>query len=198
MGEPDREAVVVTLGRARRGVQRAVTLVIFFVLIGIGLWVYHQNAVNIRKQQLLCAELKSSVQALLPFCSSRLENCGSDLARITEDESPDIFGFLRELEGLGGEQYYFVLDKLGQSWANGGNPHLSLRASGARPGPALFSLNPESKKPVEDLVTAGMGGGGLVEYAWNSPGHRDEKRPKISYVEHIPRTGLLLGRGSYL
>ena len=195
------EGAVRTWSQTKNNVQRIIILVVFFVLIGIGLWVYHHNIVNIRQKQVLCSELKTSVQCLLPLCSRRLRHLALD-GGSAEGEAPALSEsqeeFLRELEELTPRKYFFVLDKKGQAWMNGGNRHLSQRAGGARPGTSLFALDPERKKPVEDLVSTALQGGGFAEYEWNCPEHDSQIREKISYIERIPQTGLFIGRGVYM
>ena len=194
------EEVVKTWTRAKNGVQRIVSLVIFAVLIAIGLWIYYNNVIHIRKRQLLRSELESSVKCLLPLCGSRLSTAGVDLEML-ETGNPEhqaMCTFLEELERIDETKYFFVLDKKGQSWANGGNPHISQRMSGTRPGISMFTVDPEMKKPVETMVSTAMQGGGVVEYDWVCPSKNNEKTKKISYVERIPDTGLILGRGVYI
>jgi len=185
--------------------QRLVVVALLLALVGIGLWIYHTNVVGIRTMQLRRAELKASVQAMAPLLGHRLAHLSDGAGReagppetLQESESPEESAILAELESLGEQDYYFVLDAKGHCWANGGTPSLALRAPGIRPGPSLFGVDPERSKPVENLVDAGNSGGGFVEYKWASPEHRGDRRSKLSYVEQIPGTALYLGRGTYV
>jgi signal transduction histidine kinase len=185
------------------GVQRAVALVIFFVIIGISLWLYYENMNRNRTLQLRRAHLRAAVRALLPLCAKRLAMCGSagrpQLRRVDEQDGAAL-RWLQDVEELRAEgDYYFVLDRDARCWANGGNPQLALRGDGVRPGLVLGHQthhDGEKDNSVQRLVQMGVEGGGFVEYKWNSP-HHQERRSKVSWVEHIPGTDLFLGCGMY-
>jgi len=183
-----------------------VALVIFIAIICITMWLYYENAKRNRTLQISRCHLRASVQALIPLCSRHLVGCGTEQRReLQPGKDEQALLFLKELETIrsNDHDYYFVLDQQGRCWANGGHPPLAERHASVRPGmvllgsPHLEDHDENTENGVQRLVQTGMEGGGFVEYKWNSPQHGHSRRSKVSYVERIPDTSLVLGCGMY-
>ena len=199
--DSDRIQSVTSLSESYGGMQRTVVVLLLLALVGIGLWIYHTNVVGIRSMQLRRAELKASVKAVAQFLSPRLEGLSleaDDSSTPLAERHAEAAEALAELEALGGQDYYFIIDAKGRCWADGGNPSLALQAAGVRPGPSLFGIDPERTKTAENMVDAANSGGGFVEYKWASPEHRGDQVPKMCYMEQIPGIALYLGRATFL
>ncbi len=155
-----------------------------------GLWMYAVNTVKIRQMALDKERLRTRVKTLSQLGARQLEGQLAEegaLENVQPSTHPGLFRFLEALEQLRGrEEYVFVLDTTGRTWADGSRPH------GPRPGP------PEGEESAQltKLLQTGTQGGGCVSYDWKHPKHGDIK-PKLSYIMPIGKTPFLVGCGTY-
>lgn len=166
------------------------------VLLALGLWIYLMNSRHIRCAALAKERLRTRVRAMLPLMRAKTGGGGTPRTK-----DPALLAALGTLESVPAEndEYFFVLDHDGHIWANGGQPSRAL-SDGARPGPSMLQMEqPDAKdaKPLEAIVRAAQQGGGFVVYDWNHP-TTGEIKPKMSYVQEVPGTALILGCGHYM
>lgn len=169
-------------------------------LLALGLWIYLTNSRHIRHAALAKERLRSRVRATSAML--RPQSTFQDVDRLTPSAHPALFAALQDIENMPAEndEYFFVLDREGRIWANGGQPARAVSEKGIRPGPSMLRLEqPDAKdaKPVESIIQAAQQGGGFVVYDWNHP-TTGEIKPKLSYVQEVAGTPLILGCGHYL
>ena len=193
-------ATTTTTPRPRLHLSRAHVTGVLVVLLVLGLWIYLTNSRHIRSAALTKERLRSRVRA--PSALLRPRNTFQDVDRLTPSAHPALFAALQEIESMPAEdnEYFFVLDRQGRIWANGGQPAMALSEKGIRPGPSMINLEQEDAKdakPVESIIQAAQQGGGFVVYNWNHP-QSGEIKPKLSYAQEVEGTPLILGCGHYM
>jgi signal transduction histidine kinase len=178
-------------------VMTGVCAVVLLVLLAAACVLYHQNMTKSRKTMIMKQRLKCSVNVVQALLTSTLMDI--DTKNVTGDQQR----FLAMIEGLHKKEnpestdYFFILDNQGRSWASG----RSTRIHKDTVFPEVVGKempNSEHVHPIESMVQLAQRGGGFVEYKWNHPIYSDEKRSKISYVQSIPGTPFLVGRGGYV
>ena len=82
----------------------------------------------------------------------------------------------------------------------GGQPSIAIAENGLRPGPSMIQMeqsDSKTPKPIERIIQTARQGGGFVLYDWNHPEIK-EMKPKLSYVQEVEGTPLILGCGHYV
>ena len=167
--------------------ERWVYLVVGLFLL-FGLWMYTVNTVKIRQMAMYKERLRARVKTLSRLGARQLAGEWRGLDHVQPGTYPQFFRFLQDLESMrGGEEYLFVLDTEGRTWADGSQPLLQ------RPGPGQDS---DESSPHTKLLQTSLKGGGFVTYDWKHPRH-GEIKPKLSYVMPLGKTPFLLGCGTY-
>ena len=170
---------------------------VLLVLLVAACVLYHQNMTKSRKTMIMKQGLKCSVHVVQALLTHELMNIKTE--NVTEDQQR----LLAMIEGLHKQEnpestdYFFILDDQGKSWASGRSSRIHKDAV----FPEVVGKemhNSEHVHPIESMVQLAQRGGGFVEYKWNHPVFSDEKRSKISYVQSIPGTPFLVGRGGYV
>lgn len=169
--------------------ERWVYLVVGLFLL-FGLWMYTVNTVKIRQTALHKERLRTRVKTLCRLGARQLAGEWRGLDQVQPRTYPEFFRFLQDLEKLRiGEEYIFVLDTEGRTWADGSQPPLQ------RPGPPAQPEQDDSS-PHTKLLQTSRKGGGFVSYEWKHP-KNGEIKPKLSYVMPIGKSPFLLGCGTY-
>ena len=173
---------------------------VMVVRLALGLWIYLVNSRNIRRAALTKERLRSRVRATRALLRPR--NTFQDMDRVTPSNNPAFFDALQHIENLkeDNNEYFFVLDHQGRIWANGGQPSIAISENGLRPGPSMIQLeqnDAKDPKPIERIIQAALQGGGFVLYDWKHP-QTEEIQPKLSYVQEVEGTPLILGCGHYM
>ena len=177
----------------------------FFLVLA--LWIYVLNTRAIRAMAITKERLRSRVQAVcgvLQAAQARRRGAPAGSSGANTVQLSEIMDGLEETERARAEEseYLFILDKEGRMWLNGGQPQLcrsATREGGeeSRPGPRLTGgALQDSDDIVQKLLQRAQQGGGFVSYMWRHPGTQETK-PKTSYVQEAPASGLVVGCGTY-
>lgn len=162
-----------------------------YVIVGLfllfGLWMYAVNTVHIRYMALRKERLHTRIKTVCRLAQQQLSSLPAELPA----DQPELLHLLQSVERLAkGDEYLFVLDTEGRTWADGSRP-----GSKVRPLPGSEMTSGENS-PLAKMLAAGAQGGGFVTYDWKHPRSGDIK-PKLSYVAPIPNTPFVVGSGTY-
>lgn len=159
------------------------------LFVVFGLWMYTVNTVHIRRMALRKERLQTRVKMVCRLAARQLP------PDVTPDSSkgppaPSLVRVLQLVEQLSkGEEYLFVLDAQGRTWADGSQAGSQVRPL---PVPSMSGDN----TPLTKILAATAQGGGFVTYDWKHPKSGDIK-PKLSYVAPVADTPFLVGCGTY-